>query len=511
MFKLPGKHVSLRTRFLMATTVIILALTLPYGIVAIVGYLMRLDNDTYAILSNQSNLFYSLARWKENKLDILFPVNFHTDNRSLTLIYDDKNKILWRQHYAPELEKKIPSSWLKKNGLYELEAYYADINSKLYSESDNKHTTNNHAGTNKKNNISKKNKSDNNNKVITNSDNIDERELLTYSVAINIYPATKTLPAMTIAVINTLPQNILPSEKIWEWFGYVLIANLILVAPLIWLAADWSLRPIKSLVLQISSLEKGEREELDENPPSELKGLIKNLNALLDNERQRYTKYRTTLSDLTHSLKTPLAVLQSTLRSLRSSEQMTIEQAEPIMLEQIDRISQQIGYYLHRANIYNDHNLILKKVFSVPTLLDSLINALTKVYQHKGVNITLDISPELTWLGEKNDFLEIIGNILENACKYCLEFVEVTALTGENFITIIIDDDGPGIPPDKRSIVFERGLRADTLRPGQGLGLSIASEIVEQYEGNISIGNSHLGGARVSVTFRNQRITNNAP
>lgn len=194
----------------MATTVIILALTLPYGIVAIVGYLMRLDNDTYAILSNQSNLFYSLARWKENKLDILFPVNFHTDNRSLTLIYDDKNKILWRQHYAPELEKKIPSSWLKKNGLYELEAYYADINSKLYSESDNKHTTNNHAGTNKKNNISKKNKSDNNNKVITNSDNIDERELLTYSVAINIYPATKTLPAMTIAVINTLPQNILP-------------------------------------------------------------------------------------------------------------------------------------------------------------------------------------------------------------------------------------------------------------------------------------------------------------
>ncbi|PHM33442.1 sensor protein PhoQ [Xenorhabdus innexi] len=469
----------------MAATVIILVLTLPYGIVAIVGYLMRLDNDTYAMLSSQSNLFYSLASWKKNKLFINLPDNFHMENHSLTLIYNNKNDILWRQNHVPALEKKISPDWLKKNGLYELETYYPYINPALYSESQSQHPVNNKTDT---------------------SHETDKR-LLIYSVVVNIYPATDKLPAITIVVINTLPQNIQPSEKIWEWFGYVLIANLFLIIPLIWLAADWSLRPIKALITQIRSLEKGERQELDENPPAELKGLIKNLNALLDNERQRYKKYRTTLSDLTHSLKTPLAVLQSTLRSLRSNKQMTIKQAEPIMLEQIDRISQQIGYYLHRANIYNDHNLILKKIFSVPTLLDSLVSALTKVYQHKGINVTLDISPELTWLGEKNDFLEVMGNILENACKYCLEFVQVSALMDENSLTIIVDDDGPGIPPNKRHIVFERGLRADTLRPGQGLGLSIASEIVAQYDGDISIDDSHLGGAKISVTFRKQQVT----
>ncbi|XRZ04730.1 two-component system sensor histidine kinase PhoQ [Xenorhabdus stockiae] len=486
MFNFLRTHLfSLRARFLMAATVIILALTLPYGVVAIVGYLMRLDNDTYIILSNQGNLFHSLASWKENKLSVHLPNNFHMGNRSLTLIYNNKNDILWRQKYVPELEEKIHPNWLKKKGLYELETYYPDIHPQLHSESQGQYPANNKTDTN------------------LNADKV----LLIYSVAVNIYPATDKLPALTIVVINTIPQNIQPSEKIWEWFGYVLIANLILIIPLIWLAADWSLRPIKLLITQIRSLEKGERQELDENPPAELKGLIKNLNALLDNERQRYKKYRTTLSDLTHSLKTPLAVLQSTLRSLRSNKQMTIKQAEPVMLEQIDRISQQIGYYLHRANIYNDHNLILKKIFSVPTLLDSLTNALIKVYQHKGINVTLDISPELTWLGEKNDFLEVMGNILENACKYCLEFVHVTAMMGENYLTIIVDDDGPGVPPNKRHIVFERGLRADTLRPGQGLGLSIASEIVEQYDGNISIDNSHLGGAKVSVTFRNQQIT----
>lgn len=198
---------------------------------------------------------------------------------------------------------------------------------------------------------------------------------------------------------------------------------------------------------------------------------MRNLNALLSNERKRNSKYRTTLSDLTHSLKTPLAVLQSTLRSLRSGKQMTIEQAEPIMIEQIGRISQQIGYYLHRATMRSsDNNMMLRELTSVSVLLDSLISALHKVYQRKDVVITLDISPEITWLGQPNDFMEVMGNILENACKYCLEFVEVTARVNNDSLAIIVDDDGPGVPESKRDVIFMRGQRVDTMRPGQGLG-----------------------------------------
>ena len=148
-------------------------------------------------------------------------------------------------------------------------------------------------------------------------------------MAVNTYAATPRLPALTIVVVDSIPQELQRSDVVWEWFSYVLLANLLLVVPLLWLAAYWSLRPIKALVNQVGELENGERDQLDENPPSELRGLVRNLNILVRNERQRYTKYRTTLSDLTHSLKTPLAVLQSTLRSLLSGKQTTIEEAEP--------------------------------------------------------------------------------------------------------------------------------------------------------------------------------------
>ncbi|MDC9581587.1 two-component system sensor histidine kinase PhoQ [Xenorhabdus sp. PR6a] len=480
MPKRSEKPFSLRTRFLMATAAIILALTLSYGIVAIAGYLVSFDKTSYSILRSQSNLFFTLARWEDNKLDILVPKDFSMNYRSLALIYDNKGTVIWRQNNVPELERMIDPDWLKKDGFYTLEAYFKEKGDFFYHP----------AATPDQGNAKK---------VENNKD-----VLLTYSVAVNIYPATEKLPAMTIVIIDTIPQDVQESAKVWEWFGYVLIANLLLIIPLVWLAADWSLRPIKSLITQISSLENGEREKLDENPPTELKGLVRNLNNLLFNERKRYAKYHTTLSDLTHSLKTPLAVLQSTLRSMRPPQKLTIEQAEPIMLEQIDRISQQIGYYLHKANMRSDYSLLLRQISSVPILLDGLISALTKVYQHKGIKITLDVSPEVTWLGEKNDFLEVMGNILDNACKYGLKFVKVTATMGENAVTIIVDDDGLGVPSDKREMIFQRGLRADTLRSGQGLGLSIASEIVEQYEGEISIDDSPLGGTRVSVIFRAQ-------
>ncbi|WP_338885154.1 two-component system sensor histidine kinase PhoQ [Xenorhabdus sp. TH1] len=480
MLKFSETPFSLRTRFLMATAAIILALTLSYGIVAIAGYLVSFDKTSYSILRSQSNLFFTLARWENNKLEILVPKDFSMNYRSLALIYDNDGNILWRQNNVPELERMIDPDWLKKDGLYTLEAYFKEKGDFFYNPT----ATPNQDNTKKAKN--------------------SEEVLLTYSVAVNIYPATDKLPAMTIVIIDTIPQDVQESAKVWEWFGYVLIANLLLIIPLIWLAADWSLRPIKSLITQISSLENGERKELEENPPTELKGLVRNLNNLLSNERKRYAKYHTTLSDLTHSLKTPLAVLQSTLRSLRPPQKLTIEQAEPIMLEQIDRISQQIGYYLHRANIRSDHSLLLRQISSVPILLDGLISALTKVYQHKGIKMMLDVSPEVTWLGEKNDFLEVMGNILDNACKYCRKQVKITATMGENSVTIIVDDDGLGVPLDKREMIFQRGLRADTLRSGQGLGLSIASEIVEQYDGDINIEDSPLGGARVSVVFRAQ-------
>jgi two-component system sensor histidine kinase PhoQ len=473
-----NKPFSLRSRYMVATAAVVLALSLAYGLVAVVGYMVSFDKTSYRLLRGESNLFCSLAQWHDNKLTINVPPELDLNSPTLVFIYDDKGNLLWEERHVAELEARIDKSWMNKPGFYEL-----DTDTRVSSEV---------VGNNPKAQDEIKTYDD------------TDANAMTHSVAVNSYAMTDRLPALNIVVVDTIPQELQRSDMVWEWFSYVLLANLLLVVPLLWLAAYWSLRPIKTLIRQVAELETHEREALDENPPRELKGLVRNLNTLLQGERERNDRYRTTLADLTHSLKTPLAVLQSTLRSLRSSKQMTIEEAEPVMLEQISRISQQIGYYLHRATLRSEHTIQIREVHSVPPLLDSLCFALNKVYQRKGVVLTLDISPEITFIGEKNDFIEVMGNVIDNACKYCLEFVEISAVYAEEQLVILIEDDGPGIPESKRTMIFQRGQRADTLRPGQGLGLSLASEIIEHYDGEIIIGESSLGGTSMRVCFGRQ-------
>ncbi|PWC11403.1 two-component system sensor histidine kinase PhoQ [Brenneria roseae subsp. americana] len=479
----PKPPFSLRVRFLLATAAIVLALSLSYGVVAIIGYSVNFDKTSFRLLRGESNLYYSLAQWRDNQLNIVTPPDVDINFPTLVLIYDRQGNILWREKKVPELEALIKPELLQKTAYHELDTD-SDTSSAVLTG--NTLLLN---GLRALNNV--------------------HSNALTHSIAVNVYPQTEHLPQLTIVVIDRIPQELQQADVVWEWFNYVLLANLILVLPLLWLAAHWSLRPIKHLVRQIAELENGTREQLDENPPREMLSLVRNLNILLNNERQRYHKYRTTLTDLTHSLKTPLAVLQTTLRALRTGKEITIDQAEPIMLAQISRISQQIGYYLHRASVRSEHHMLMREVHSVPAMLDGLCSALNKVYQRKGVVLTLDIPPELTFVGEKNDFMEVLGNILDNACKYCLEFVEISAQHSDHKLHLIIDDDGPGIPASKREVIFQRGQRADRLRPGQGIGLSVAAEIIEQYQGEILISDSKLGGARVEAIFSRQNLAQN--
>ncbi|MGK2889238.1 MAG: two-component system sensor histidine kinase PhoQ [Candidatus Malihini olakiniferum] len=470
---------SLSVRFLLAAVAIVLALSLSYGAVAIIGYSVSFDKTSFRLLRGESNLFYRLAQWKDNNFSINMLADMNIGYPTLVLIYDQHGKILWREREVPELEALIKPEWLTRTDYHELDTNTQTSSAVLKGD---------------KQVLSK---------LINFSSKVEET-LFTHSIAVSTYPATENLPALTIVVIDKIPQELQQADIVWEWFSYIFIANLLLMLPLLWLAAHWSLHPIKTLAEQVADLENGTREQLDENPPRELYSLVRNLNILLNNERKRYQKYRTALTDLTHSLKTPLAVLQTTLRALRTDKEVHIEQAEPVMLAQISRISQQIGYYLHRASIRYEHNLLLREVHSVPALLDGLCSALNKVYQRKGVVITLDISPELTFVGEKNDFMEVLGNVLDNACKYSLEFVEVSAQYSDHRLHLLIDDDGPGILHSQRELIFQRGQRADTLRPGQGIGLSVALDIIEQYEGEIIITDSILGGARVETIFGRQ-------
>ncbi len=476
------KPFSLRFRFLLATAVVVLVLSLAYGMVAVVGYVVSFDNNSYRIMRSESNLFYILAQWHDGKLTITPPKQLQLNFPTLVFIYGDDGKLLWQRRDVPEVRTKIRPEWLRKSGYYEIDTNNQTSRKVL----GNDNTAQNH---------------------ISSYDN-DGHQTFTHLVAVNRYNASDQLPALTIVMVDSMPQELLHSDVVWSWFSYVLLLNLLLVVPLLWLAANWSLRHIAELAFQVRELETGRRQTLDPRSPQELRGLVRNLNLLLDNERKRYTRYRTTLTDLAHSLKTPLSVLQSTLRSLRGGKNISIEVAEPIMLEQISRISQQIAYYLNRASM-QDHSGLKRNLHSVSALLDGLCSALNKVYQRKGVTLTLDISPEITFVGEQNDFMEVMGNILDNACKYCLEFVEVTSRLYEDTLCLVVDDDGPGIPESQRDIVFIRGQRVDTLRPGQGLGLAVAREILEQYSGDIHATSSPLGGTRMTVRFHRQSIDYN--
>ena len=470
---------SLRFRFLLATAVVVLVLSLAYGMVALVGYSVSFDKTTFRLLRGESNLFYTLAKWEDNQISIDMPEHLDHQSPTMSLIYNEKGKLLWAQRDVPWLINSIRPEWLKANGFHELEAD-VDATSALVGNDRNMQ------------------------KELAEIREDDDNSELTHSVAVNIYPATITMPQLTIVVIDTIPVELKRSYMVWNWFVYVLAANLLLVIPLLWLAAWWSLRPIESLAKEVRELEEHHRENLDPNTTRELTSLVSNLNRLLKSERERYDKYRTTLTDLTHSLKTPLAVMQSTMRSLRSAK-LSADEAEPVMLEQISRISQQIGYYLHRASMRGGSVMLSRELHPVAAMLDSLTSALNKVYQRKGVAITLDISPEISFVGEKNDLMEVMGNLLDNACKYCLEFVEVSARQSDDRLHIIVDDDGPGIPVSLRETIFDRGQRADTLRPGQGVGLAVAREIVEQYGGEIVTGESPLGGARMEAIFARQQ------
>lgn len=469
---------SLRVRFLLATAAVVLILSLAYGAVALIGYSVSFDKTTFRLLRGESNLFYTLATWDNGKISVEIPENLNLQSPTMAMIYDQKGQLLWTQRDMPRLIKAIQPEWLTTSGFHEIETDLSSTNALLDSDLTLQ-------------------------KRLQKFRDYDNNYEMTHSVAVNLYPATERMPALTIVVVDTIPLELKRSFIVWGWFSYVLLANLLLAIPLLWMAAWWSLRPIQSLAREVRELEEHHREHLNPQTTRELTSLVTNLNRLLTSERERYDKYRTTLTDLTHSLKTPLAVLQSTLRSLRT-DKMTVSQAEPVMLEQISRISQQIGYYLHRASMRGGNVLMSRELHSVAPLLDNLTSALNKVYQRKGVTITLDISPETMFMGEQNDFMEVMGNVLDNACKYCLEFVEITARQTDDALHLFVDDDGPGIPHSKRTLIFDRGQRIDTLRPGQGVGLSVAREIVEQYGGQILPGESSHGGARMEVIFGRQ-------
>ena len=280
--------------------------------------------------------------------------------------------------------------------------------------------------------------------------------------------------------------------NLYKWFG----AMAVVLSIAQFLLLRWGLHPLKHLAADVSAIEAGAQDQMQRTYPDELKAVTDNLNLLIKSERDRQTRYRTTLGDLAHSLKTPLAVLSNALQEMR--EGTFTDQHRRDMEEQVERMDQIVSYQLKRVTRNKFHRVLAKPVPVAP-LVQRILGALEKVYRDKQMDVVADIAPDVLFHGEESDLMELCGNLLDNAFKYGNSKVEVRATMRGRNLLLEINDDGAGIAEADRQWVLERGARADTVRSGQGIGLAVVVEIVSAYGGEIDVEQSQWGGARFKV------------
>lgn len=292
--------------------------------------------------------------------------------------------------------------------------------------------------------------------------------------------------------------------SLWSWLGGVALVLLVLQLLLL----HWGLTPLRRLAGDLKRMESGSSEELTENYPRELRSVTDNLNMLIKAERKQQQRYRETLGDLAHSLKTPLAVMTGIMETLAGADQDdTVDTREQIRnaQEQLERMNQIIGYQLQRAVKTTGTSTLARRV-GVADAADRIIRALDKVYAGKAMRAHSSIDPAILFMGDERDLMEVLGNVIDNAYKYGRTELAVTASVSQEprrSLSIVIEDDGPGISAPDAEFVLQRGARLDTLAQGQGIGLAVVTDIVGSYGGQIEIGVSKLGGARIQLVFSN--------
>ena len=286
--------------------------------------------------------------------------------------------------------------------------------------------------------------------------------------------------------------------SLWSWLGGVAFLLLLIQFFLM----RWGLSPLHRMARDLKQIETGEKNQLAGNYPQELQGVTKNLNVLIETERKQQERYRTTLGDLAHSLKTPLAVIAGIMQTLSRTKEESSEQLGAVE-DQLGRMNQIVSYQLQRAVQSNQSSALARQVLVKP-VVEKVLDALAKVYRDKSVSVATQLDSKALFHGDERDLLEVLGNVLDNAFKYGRGEVRIgTDSESAEFqgLEIVIEDNGYGISEQKQEFVLQRGARADTLVQGQGIGLAVVTDIVSSYDGTIVVGSSELRGAKITMRF----------
>ena len=291
--------------------------------------------------------------------------------------------------------------------------------------------------------------------------------------------------APTLAIIGSFRRNL-------AW-GLALVILLVIGAQI--LAIRWGLTPLRVMAEEVRALEEGRREGLSDNYPKELTGLRQNLARFIAHEHRRRTRYRHALEDLAHSLKTPLAVIRNALGgSVPADGERHGERG--LIAEQLDRMEGVVTHQLSRATVAGP--VVVSRPVDIARLAERLIRALKTAYSDRELAVEVRLPPALSVRGDERDLMDIFGNLLENAFKYTRSKVRISGQSGAMAV-MRIEDDGPGVDAAIRDDILNRGARGDQVQPGQGIGLSVVSELIQLYGGAFKIGASPLGGASIEV------------
>lgn len=253
----------------------------------------------------------------------------------------------------------------------------------------------------------------------------------------------------------------------------------------------WGFAPLKQIGSDLQQVDAGESDQLQGRYPRELAPLADTLNNFIRHEQARQKRSREALGNLAHSLKTPLAVLQGELQAL-PPDRRTLAEAE------LTKMNVLIGYQLQRAALTATHRR-LAPLRAVAPVAERIALSLGKVYRDQNIQFDLQLQPQANFRGDEGDLLELLGNLLDNACKYGQGMVRVIAKSDAEELQLTVEDNGPGIAAEAAAAVMQRGVRADERVAGQGIGLAVVGDLVAHHDGELQISRSDLGGAAIQI------------
>lgn len=276
------------------------------------------------------------------------------------------------------------------------------------------------------------------------------------------------------------------------WLALGVLGSGLVVAALVQVFVG--LAPLRKLHAALGKVRSGETPRLDGDFPDEIMPLVDEFNTVLTQNAEVVERARTQAGNLAHALKTPLSVLANAATG-RSDE------LARLVVDQIDSARKQVDYHLTRAQTAATTRLPGTRTPLLP-VIDGLVRTMRRIHAERELELNVGEMPvTLAFRGDAQDLQEMVGNLLDNACKWATHRVEVGAHREDGRLIITIDDDGKGLPAEQREAVIHRGVRADEQVPGSGLGLAIVFDIAQMYGGNLELGSSPQGGLQARLSL----------